>query len=115
MKIIFLKTNFGNGSNPKIWEMLQSYGHAIVNPVPSLFNIKDARIKELPGVAALATVKVKDTKLESTGPLLITHWGMSGPAVLKLSAWEQEYCMTKYQFTIYVNWLNDIDSRCRKT
>jgi predicted flavoprotein YhiN len=76
------------GSNPKIWEMLQSYGHAIVNPVPSLFtfNIKDARIKNS-GVAALVNCKVKDTKLESTGPLLITHWGMSGPTVLKLSAW----------------------------
>jgi predicted flavoprotein YhiN len=59
MKIILLKLILATGSNPKIWEMLQSYGHAIVNPVPSLFtfNIKDARIKELPGVAALATVK----------------------------------------------------------
>jgi predicted flavoprotein YhiN len=75
--------------------------YAIVNPVPSLFNIKDARIKELPGVAALATVKVKDTKLESTGPLLITHWGMSGPAVLKLSAWEQDSCMTKLISLLY--------------
>jgi predicted flavoprotein YhiN len=55
---------------PKIWEMMQTYGHAIVSPVPSLFtfNIKDPRIKEL-GVAAHVTVKVKDTKLESTGPL----------------------------------------------
>lgn len=101
------------GSNPKIWEMLQTFGHAIVNPVPSLFtfNIKDTRIKELPGVSALATVKVKDTKLTSTGPLLITHWGMSGPAVLKLSAWGARILHDKnYQFTIFVNWLNDVDA-----
>jgi predicted Rossmann fold flavoprotein len=106
------KLILATGSNPKIWEMLQSHGHAIVSPVPSLFtfNIKDARIKELPGVAALATVKVKDSKLESSGPLLITHWGMSGPAVLKLSAWGARTLNDKnYQFTIYVNWLHDMD------
>ena len=107
------KLILATGSNPKIWDMLQTYGHAIVNPVPSLFtfNIKDPRIKELPGVATQATVKVKDTKLESTGPLLITHWGMSGPAVLKLSAWGARILHDKsYQFTIYVNWLNDVDA-----
>lgn len=107
------KLVMATGSNPKIWEMLQQQGHAIVNPVPSLFtfNIKDARIKELPGVSALATVKVKDTKLSSTGPLLITHWGMSGPAILKLSAWGARILHDKnYQFSIFVNWLNDIDT-----
>ncbi|HMK07258.1 MAG TPA: aminoacetone oxidase family FAD-binding enzyme, partial [Flavobacterium sp.] len=81
--------------------------------VPSLFtfNIKDARIKELPGLSAMATVRVKDTKLESSGPLLITHWGMSGPAILKLSAWGARILFDKnYQFTIYVNWLNDVDA-----
>jgi len=106
------KLILATGSNPKIWEMLQTFGHAIVNPVPSLFtfNIKDSRIKELPGVAAQVSVKVKDTKLTSTGPLLITHWGMSGPAILKLSAWGARILYDKnYQFTIYVNWLNDID------
>jgi predicted Rossmann fold flavoprotein len=105
------KLILATGSNPKIWEMLQTFGHAIVNPVPSLFtfNIKDARIKELPGVAAQVTVKVKDTKLVSTGPLLITHWGMSGPAILKLSAWGARILFEKnYQFTIFVNWLNDV-------
>lgn len=56
------------------------------------------------------TVHVKDTKLESTGPLLITHWGMSGPAILKLSAWGARILHDKnYQFTIFVNWLNDVD------
>ena len=107
------KLVLATGSNPKIWEMLQTQGHAIVSPVPSLFtfNIKDSRIKELPGVAAQVTVNVKDTKLESTGPLLITHWGMSGPAILKLSAWGARTLFDKnYQFTIYVNWLNDVDT-----
>ena len=92
--------------------MLQIFGHAVVSPVPSLFtfNIKDSRIKELPGVAAHVTVKVKDTKLSSTGPLLITHWGMSGPAILKLSAWGARILHDKnYQFTIFVNWLNDAE------
>jgi predicted Rossmann fold flavoprotein len=107
------KLILATGSNPKIWEMLQTFGHAIVNPVPSLFtfNIKDSRIKELPGVSAQVSVKVKDTKLTSTGPLLITHWGMSGPAVLKLSAWGARILFEKnYQFKIFVNWLNDVDT-----
>jgi hypothetical protein len=84
-----------------------------VNPVPSLFtfNIKDKRIKELPGVSAQVSIKVKDTKLTSTGPLLITHWGMSGPAILKLSAWGARILFEKnYYFTIFVNWLNDIET-----
>ena len=107
------KLILATGSNPKVWEMLQNFGHAVVSPVPSLFtfNIKDSRIKELPGVAAQVTVKVKDTKLTSTGPLLITHWGMSGPAILKLSAWGARILHDKnYQFTILVNWLNDEDT-----
>jgi predicted Rossmann fold flavoprotein len=107
------KLILATGSNPKVWEMLQNFGHAVVSPVPSLFtfNIKDSRIKELPGVAAQVTVKVKDTKLTSTGPLLITHWGMSGPAILKLSAWGARILNDKhYQFTIFINWLNDADT-----
>ncbi|WP_348800484.1 NAD(P)/FAD-dependent oxidoreductase [Flavobacterium adhaerens] len=107
------KLVLATGSNPKIWDMLHNQGHAIVTPVPSLFtfNIKDSRIKELPGVSAQVSVKVKDTKLSSTGPLLITHWGMSGPAILKLSAWGARILHDKnYQFTIFINWLNDVDT-----
>jgi hypothetical protein len=99
------------GSNPKIWEMLTEIGHSIVPPVPSLFtfNIKDKRIKDLMGVSAWATVKVKNSKLEASGPLLITHWGMSGPGILRLSAWgARELADKKYLFTIEVNWLNDL-------
>ncbi len=107
------KLILATGSNPKIWEMLQNFGHAIVSPVPSLFtfNIKDSRIKELPGVSAQVSIKVKDAKLTSNGPLLITHWGMSGPAILKLSAWGARILFDKnYQFTIFINWLNDLDA-----
>ncbi|MES2812501.1 MAG: NAD(P)/FAD-dependent oxidoreductase [Bacteroidota bacterium] len=100
------------GSNPKIWEMIQAFGHAVVEPVPSLFtfNIKDSRIKDLMGVSAIASVKVKDSKLKASGPLLITHWGMSGPGILRLSAWgARELAAKNYQFTLQVNWLNDLD------
>lgn len=98
------------GSNPKIWEMLSEIGHTIVEAVPSLFtfNIKDKRIMDLMGLSAFANVKVKNTKLEASGPLLITHWGMSGPGILRLSAWGARILADKnYQFILQVNWLND--------
>ena len=96
------------GSNPKIWELLQDLGHTIIPPVPSLFtfNIKDFRIKDLMGVATNAAVKVKNSKLNAIGPLLITHWGMSGPGILRLSAWgARELAEKKYHFAIQVNWI----------
>ena len=105
------KLVMATGSNPKMWDMLQKMGHTIVPPVPSLFtfNIKDSRIKDLMGVSAMASVKVKGTKLEAAGPLLITHWGMSGPAILRVSAWgARELFVKNYQFVLQVNWLNDV-------
>jgi predicted Rossmann fold flavoprotein len=100
------------GSNPKMWNVIESLGHYIIPPVPSLFtfNIKDQRIVALPGVATEASIKVVDDKkkviLESEGPLLITHWGMSGPAILKLSAWgARSLAPLSYKFEIQVNWL----------
>lgn len=102
-----------SGSSPNMWQLLKQLGHNIIEPVPSLFtfNIKDERISNLPGVSTLASIVVKDTKLTSTGPLLITHWGMSGPAVLKLSAWGARIFYEKnYKFTIIINWLNDVDT-----
>lgn len=99
------------GSNPKIWAMLSNIGHSIISAVPSLFtfNIKDNRIKDLMGLSAFATVKVKNSKLEASGPLLITHWGMSGPGILRLSAWgARELFDENYQFILQVNWLNDL-------
>ncbi len=104
------KVLVATGSNPKIWGMLEKLGHSIVPGVPSLFtfNIKDDRIKELPGIATRAIVKVPNEKLEAEGPLLITHWGMSGPAILKLSAWGARELSGKNHFEIEVNWLGGI-------
>lgn len=98
------------GSNLKIWEMLTSFGHTYVAPVPSLFtfNIKDKRLKDLMGLSAVANVKVLGTNLIESGPLLITHWGLSGPGILKLSAWGARLLADKnYQFQLEVNWLNE--------
>ncbi|WP_281846891.1 NAD(P)/FAD-dependent oxidoreductase [Olleya namhaensis] len=98
------------GSNPKIWSFLQQLEHTIIKPVPSLFtfNINDQRIKDIPGVVAQnVTVKVVDSKLESSGPLLITHWGMSAPSILKLSAFGAlELAKRDYKFDIEVNFIN---------
>lgn len=109
------KVVIATGSNPKIWNLLEQMGHTIVPPVPSLFtfNIKDERIIDLPGVATHAQVSVlsKNNKvlLQSEGPLLITHWGMSGPAILKLSAWGARILEPlKYHFNIEINWLDDL-------
>ncbi len=102
------KLMIATGSNPKIWKLLQELGHDTIDAVPSLFtfNIKDTRIKDLPGVVTEASVTVKNSKLTSEGPLLVTHWGMSGPAILKLSAWGAiELNALDYNFEINVNWL----------
>lgn len=98
------------GSNPKMWKLLQELGHTITDAVPSLFtfNIKDKRIDNLMGLASEVQVKVLGTHLKSEGPLLITHWGMSGPAILKLSAWgARELSHLNYHFDIQINWLRD--------
>ncbi len=99
------------GSNNKIWDLLQTVQHSVINPVPSLFtfNIKDDRIKDLMGVSTeMVTVKVKGTALKASGPLLITHWGMSGPAILRLSAWGARDLFDKnYHFQIVINWTSD--------
>jgi predicted Rossmann fold flavoprotein len=104
------KLVIATGSNPKIWTLLERIGHTIVPPVASLFtfNIKDARIAGLPGISAEASVKIDGTSLEASGPLLITHWGMSGPAILRLSAWgARELAERDYRFSITVNWTKD--------
>ncbi|MEE1897684.1 NAD(P)/FAD-dependent oxidoreductase [Flavobacterium rakeshii] len=107
------------GSNPKMWDMMHELGHIIVPPVPSLFtfNIKDPRIKDLMGISAVTSVKVKGTKLNASGPLLITHWGMSGPGILRVSAWGARELFDKnYQFTLQVNWLNETGfEECEET
>ena len=97
------------GSNTKIWNLLQNLGHTIITPVPSLFtfNIKDSRINDIPGVVVQnVEVKVVNTDLETEGPLLITHWGMSAPAILKLSAFGAlELAKRDYKFQIEINFV----------
>ena len=104
------------GSNTKVWKLMQDLGHSIVDPVPSLFtfNIKDNRIKNIPGVVAKnVTVRIVDSDLESEGPLLITHWGMSAPAILKLSAFGAlELAKRKYKFKIEINFIQTSFENC---
>lgn len=99
-----------SGSNAKVWNMLEMLGHSIIKPVPSLFtfNIEDVRLNNIPGISVpKASVKVLNSKLSEQGPLLITHWGLSGPGILKLSAWGAlELNKKEYQFEIEVNWLS---------
>ncbi|MBN8669682.1 MAG: NAD(P)/FAD-dependent oxidoreductase [Chitinophagales bacterium] len=87
-------------------------GHTIQTPVPSLFtfNMPKHPITELMGVAVPdATVRITGTKISEHGPLLITHWGMSGPAVLRTSAWAaRELSERNYEFNIQINWLLDV-------
>lgn len=96
------------GSNTRIWEQLAALGHSIVPPVPSLFtfNIKDPALAALPGLSVpQADVSIPGTDLSASGPLLITHWGLSGPAILRLSAWGARILAGKqYRFNLRVNW-----------
>jgi hypothetical protein len=100
---------FCTGSSPKSWKIIENLGIKMVEAVPSLFtfNIKDILLEDLPGTSfANATIQIKNLKASEEGPLLITHWGLSGPAILKLSAWKaRELAMMDYQFDILVNFL----------
>jgi predicted Rossmann fold flavoprotein len=101
------------GGNPKSegYQWLRELGHSIVQPVPSLFtfNIKDANVNALQGLAVKeCQVRIAGTKLQWSGPLLFTHWGFSGPAVLKLSALGARLLYEKdYKYTVLINWLNE--------
>ena len=103
------KLLIATGSNPKIWKLLESLGHKVVSPVPSLFtfNIKDQRLKTIPGVVATDVhVTVVGSHMESEGPLLVTHAGLSAPSILKLSAYGAiELAATNYKFQIQVNFI----------
>jgi predicted Rossmann fold flavoprotein len=104
------KVLLATGSDAKTREIVQSLGHSIEEPVPSLFtfNVKDARIDGLAGVS-VENVTVRMDALTQRGPLLITHWGLSGPAVLRLSAWgARELFAKKYRAALTVNWLGDV-------
>ena len=110
------KLLIATGSNPKIWKLLENLNHTISQPVPSLFtfNIKDNRIKTIPGVVAQnVEVKVVNSNLYSEGPLLITHVGMSAPAILKLSAFGAlELAKRDYKFDIEINFISQSFDDC---
>ena len=99
------------GGSPKreglAW--LETLGHTVSNPVPSLFtfNMPGSDITTLMGVVVPnALVRIQGTKLAQQGPVLVTHWGMSGPAILKLSAWGARELATRgYEFSVQVNWI----------
>jgi predicted Rossmann fold flavoprotein len=113
---LIVKTNFiclASGGYPKSasFDWIRSIGHRIEEPVPSLFtfNMPGNPVTALMGISVPdAQVKITGETLKERGPLLITHWGMSGPAILKLSAWGARLLKEKdYRFEIRVNWLGE--------
>lgn len=105
----------GGSPKPEGLEWLRALGHDIVPPVPSLFtfNLPDERIRELMGVVApKVRLRIEGTELESTGPMLITHWGISGPAVLRLSAFGARVLHERgYAYTLRVQWLGEVNEQ----
>jgi len=109
--LTFNKVIIASGGSPKEsgLEWLKKLGYKIISPVPSLFtfNMPNNPITKLMGLSVPNVItSIKGSKLRQTGPLLITHWGMSGPAILKLSAWgAQDLAKQNYNFSVQVNWL----------
>lgn len=101
------------GSNPRGYQIAQQLGHTLQPPVPSLFtlNVTDSRLQDLAGVSVANVhlrLQVGAKTLTQTGPLLMTHWGLSGPAVLKLSAWGARLLHEhRYQASLVINWVPD--------
>ena len=97
------------GSNRRAYTWAESLGHTIEPPVPSLFtfSIPDPRLADLAGISVdNVQLRLAGTRLEQTGPILITHWGLSGPVVLKLSAWGARILHDRnYQADLLINWL----------
>ncbi len=112
------KVILATGSAPIGWRIAEQFGHTIQPPVPSLFtfNVPDFPLKNLAGVSVEnARLKIKGTKFEQEGPLLITHWGFSGPAALKLSAWAARHLAKKdYTVTLQIDWEEPLPKRLRK-
>lgn len=100
------------GSSPMGYQYAKNFGHSIVDPVPSLFtfNVPGSPLEELSGVSVeRATVILPDAGMQQTGPLLITHWGFSGPAALKLSAWAARWLHDQqYRVVLHIDWLPEI-------
>jgi predicted Rossmann fold flavoprotein len=105
----FVTVACGGFPKSSMFDWLKDLGHTIEEPVPSLFtfNIPKHPIVELMGISIKeAQVKINGTKLKESGPVLITHWGLSGPAILRLSAWGARALQrSKWDFTVQINWL----------
>tara|TARA_B100000767_G_scaffold108743_1_gene104150 strand:- start:349 stop:1566 length:1218 start_codon:yes stop_codon:yes gene_type:complete len=101
----------GGSTKIKGFEWLRNLGHSIATPIPSLFtfNMPNEHIKNLMGLSVEnARVKILNSKIQTQGPLLITHWGMSGPAILKASAFgARELSQCDYVFDIQINWVDE--------
>lgn len=99
----------GGSPKPDAYQWIEELGHAINPPIPSLFTFNDSEKKftDLMGIAVSnAEVRIATTKFKQQGPVLITHWGLSGPAVIKLSAWAAEHLHAiHYNFTALVSWI----------
>jgi predicted Rossmann fold flavoprotein len=99
----------GGCRTPALGQLAVSLGHSLEPPVPSLFTFHIATpwLRELAGVSVeTVEASVPETKLRERGALLVTHWGLSGPAILRLSAWGARELHTKnYNFTLQINWL----------
>ena len=108
----------GGYNKPENYEWLKNLGHEIINPIPSLFtfNNPEKQFAGLMGVAVQqAEVRIAGTKFSQQGAVLITHWGLSGPAVIKLSAWAAVYLhQNNYTFTALVNWTGKPEIEVRK-
>lgn len=101
----------GGQSKASGFDLLANVGHTIVTPVPSLFTftVHDPSLRALMGISVeQATVSLPAFDVQAEGPLLITHWGFSGPAVLRLSSWAaRELAQVNYRFIMQVNWCGD--------
>ena len=109
------KLLLATGSSPQGHAFATSLGHTVIPPVPSLFtfNVPNSPLKALSGISLKnAKVTIEKSQFSQEGPLLITHFGFSGPAVLKLSAHAARYLHEKnYSFEIFINWLPGTDLR----
>lgn len=104
------------GGSKAMWNILSQKGYQINPPVPSLFtfNIKHPLLEDLPGVSVpIAEVSIDGFKMKTKGPVLITHWGLSGPGILKLSSWAARFLADKeYEYTVKINWIDENYEKC---
>ena len=117
--VLSKKVLFATGGVQKTYALLESLGHLIIPPIPSLFTfeVQEEWLKALSGsVASSAKIFLEGFPKKITGPVLVTHWGLSGPATLKLSAFAARWLFDrKYQATVFVNWIGESDITVKET